>query len=66
MLEFIINEGTKMVILHAARAADEHRVYQEPSEDKWYRIYEKPQKGFYVLLGSTLGAQMLRLLLAIS
>ena len=55
-----------MVILHVARAADEHRVYQEPSEDKGYRIYEKPQKGFYALLGSTLGAQMLRLLLAIS
>ena len=60
---FIINEETKMVIWHAARTADKHRVTQKPSDDKGYRVYEEPQRGFYALLGSTLGAQMLRMLI---
>ena len=52
----IIKEQTKMVIWHTAQVADEHRVNQKFSDDKRYRVYEEPQKGFYALQGSTYNA----------
>lgn len=61
--EHIVNEETKMVIWQAARAEDKHRKTQKPTDENGYRVYEEPQDGFYALLGSPLGVQMLHLLL---
>lgn len=52
----VTNEETRMVIWQAARAVDENRVNQEPTDEKGYHVYKEPEKGFYALLGCTLGA----------
>ena len=45
-----------MMIWHAARVADKHRINQKPSDDTGYRVYEEPQNGFSALLGDMYNA----------
>ena len=44
MTASVVNEETKMVIWHAARLADEQRLFQDFPYDKGHQVYEEPQK----------------------
>lgn len=55
---FVINKETKIAISEVIRSSN---VTSVGEDDR--RVYTERDKGFYVLLGSVLGAQMMRILL---